>query len=176
MKVVVLELRDPSCAVPPDAGQTQDLSFADSRTEQHGDRRDDAEILLSHELVGRRTRQSERDVDPLEHREGDADPLAQVGEGSIRTRRPPSSDLDVPEREVTRRQGIGDRLRIDPHRIEVEDDPGSKDCARCEGPPVRLEDPELGETTDMFRGRPRPPRDFLFCEPLCAHARRPLAR
>src|SRR5438477_6473605 len=97
MEVVVLELRDPSCAVPPDAGHTQDLSFGDSRTEEYRDRRDDAEILLSHELAGRGTRQPERDVDALEHREGDADLVAQVGEGSIRTRRPPTSDLDVPE-------------------------------------------------------------------------------
>ena len=51
MEVVVLELSDPSCAVPPNAGQTQDLSFTDPRTEEHRDRCDDAEILLSHELA-----------------------------------------------------------------------------------------------------------------------------
>src|SRR5512132_3851573 len=97
MQVVVLELRDPSCAVPPDAGQTQDLSFADPRTEEHRDRREDAEILLSHELAGRGARQPERDVDALEHRERDTDLVAQVGEGSIRSRRPSTSDLDVSE-------------------------------------------------------------------------------
>ena len=37
MEVVVLELRDPSGAVAPDARQPQDLSFADSRTEEHRD-------------------------------------------------------------------------------------------------------------------------------------------
>ena len=175
MEVVVLELRDPSRAISPDTCQTQDLSFADSRTEEHRDCRDDAEILLSHELVGRRTRQPERDVDALEHREGDAHLVAQLGEGSIRTRRPPTSDLDVPKGEVTRGQSLGDRFRIDPHRIEVEDDPGSKDRARRERLSVRLEDPELGETTDVRGGRPRSLRDFVFCEPLRAHAQRPLA-
>jgi hypothetical protein len=106
---------------------------------------------------------------------GEADLVAQVGERSIRTRRPPSSDLDVPEREVTRRQGLSDRLRIDPHRIKVEDDAGSKHRPRREGRSIRLQDSELGETTDV-RGRgPRTFRDFLFGESLSAHARRPLA-
>src|SRR6266487_6909481 len=151
MEVVVLELRDPSRAISPDTCQTQDLSFADPRTEEHRNRRDDAEILLSHELLGRGTRQPERDVDSLEHRQGDADLVAQVGEGSIRTRRAPTSDLDVPERKVTRSQRLGDRLRIDPHRIQVENDPGSKYRARRERLSIRLEDPELGKTTDVRR-------------------------
>ena len=101
MEVVALELRDPSGAVAPHARQPQDLSFAHAGAEEHRDDLEEAQVLLSHVLVGRRARQPEGDVEAFEHREGDVDLVAQLGEGPVRTRWTSTPELDVPEGQIT---------------------------------------------------------------------------
>src|SRR5437764_11046148 len=100
VKVVALELRDSSGAVAPNAGQPQDVSFAQSGADKHGDELDKGHVLLPHVLVGRRARQPERDVDAFKGYERDVDLVAQLGERSVRTRRTSPSDLDVAEGQI----------------------------------------------------------------------------
>ena len=100
VEVVALELRDPSGAVAPYARQPKNLSFAHPGTEEHRDDLEEAQVLLSDVLVARRTRQSEGDVEPLEHGVRDADLVAQLVEGLVGTGRTAASELDVSEREI----------------------------------------------------------------------------
>src|SRR4029079_2175489 len=96
MQVVALVLTNFPSAIPPQPRHPQDLAFADTRTEEHGYRADELEVLLSDELVCCRSRQTERDEDAFQRRERDIDLLAQSREGSARARRPPPADLDAP--------------------------------------------------------------------------------
>jgi hypothetical protein len=151
VKVVALELRDPPGAIAPDTRQPQDIPFAQSGADEHGDEPHEGQVLLSYELVGRRAREPERDVDAFEGHERDVELVTLLSKGLVRTRRTSPSDLDIPEGQIPGRECIRDGVRVDAHRIETQDESGSKHVSSRIGPVVfRLEDAHLGEQRDVF--------------------------
>lgn len=100
VKVVALELRDPSGAVAPHARQPQDVSFAQSGAHEDGDESHEGHVLLAYVLLGRWARQPERNVDAFEGHERDVDLVTQLGKGSVRTRRTSPPDLDIAEGQI----------------------------------------------------------------------------
>ena len=154
VQVVVLKLRDPPGAVAPHARHPQDLTLAHAGAEEHRDDPEEAEVFLSYELVGRGTRQSERDVEAFEHRDGiSISSLSSAKVWSERGgRRPPNSTYPrvrspdaTPPRPPPRRSPIASRPRTTRARST---------SRRRIGPFFGLEDPVVGEPSDARGGRP----------------------
>jgi hypothetical protein len=169
MEVVALELRDPSGTVAPHPRQAKDLSFAHPGAEQHRDDPQEAQILLSDVLVGRRAREPECDIEPFEHGVRDADLIAQLVEGPVGTWRTASSELDIAECEVAGGDAIRDGVRVDPDRVETKDETGPQHVPWGVGSVFGLEDVQLGELSDALRGRTRALRDLILGEPVDRH-------
>ena len=166
VEVVALELRDPSGAVAPHPRQPQDLSFAHAGAEEHRDDLEEAQILLSDVLVGRRARQPEGDIEPFEHGVRDADLLAQLVEGLVGAWWTATPELDIAECEIAGGDAIRDGVRVDPDRIETKDEAGSQHVSSGIGSVVGLEDAQLGELSDALGSRTRSLCDLIFGEPV----------
>ena len=171
MQVVALELADLPGAVSEHPRHPQDLALADPRAEQHRDRTDQLVVLFPDQLVGRGPGQPERHEDPLQRGEGDVDLFAQSRERLVRTWRSSAPDLDVAEREVTGCERLGDRLGIDPHRIEIEDDTSSQDRPTWVYAVVGLQDAERREPPDVLERRAHPLSDLFLGEAIVTHQR-----
>jgi hypothetical protein len=62
-------------------------------------------------------------------------------------------------------------MRIDPHRIETENDAGSQYVSPRIGPALGLKDAQLGEQSDALWRRLHTLRDLILGEPVTGHVR-----
>ena len=129
------------------------------------DRVEELSVLLTHQLVGSWTRQTERGIETLECFVAHPDLFAVFLERELRARRAATAHLHIPEREIAGGKGGRDSVFVDPHPIELEHDPCAEHRgARICGSIVALEYAELRKTADVLRCRTDAFRDLGLAE------------
>src|SRR3954451_21045056 len=171
MQIVGLELGDLSGVFPPDACEPKDVARIHAGGEQDRHGLDETEVLLPHQLVGPGTREPERDVQAFEQRIGDTDLLAEVSERPIGSRRTTPAHLHVPESKVAGSHRRCDRLLVDAHPIQIENDARAQHGgAWIHRLVVGFEDAERRETPDPFGSRADALRDLGFGDAVSGQA------
>jgi hypothetical protein len=158
-------LRTPS----PHTRASCSTPFPDASAEEQRERLQRANVLLTHQLIGREPRKSERDEDPLEGVEGDADLLGQLRERDVGRRMATACALEVAERQLASRDRPRQRVRIDPLAVEVLDGASPHHLMAREPHIVVLEDPEAHELLDPADGGADALGDLRLAQPVTIH-------
>ena len=151
VEVVRHVLRDAPRAVAPHPCHPEQVGLADAGVDHDAEGVEDRQILLADRLVAIGRAEAERDVEPLDRFEREADPLADLRVSQRGAGIPPTGGLEVSEREVSGVEGTPEGIGADAHRLQIRHDPRPHDVPPGEGAVVRrLEEADVDEPADAL--------------------------